>query len=118
MAHPYNNKSPFNCWKGYERVIGKAPGTKGSCRKSSPANATKGGGTTKVCLPKSKVNSMSAEQKKKVVSAKESAGRSGKRERSQRSEVKGARKKGATLRDWFKKEKWVNIANGKPCGAK
>ena len=38
MAHPYNNKSPFNCWKGYERVPGKAPGTKGSCRKSSPAN--------------------------------------------------------------------------------
>ena len=195
MAHPYNNKSPFNCWKGYERVPGKAPGTKGSCKKSSPANqnmkfekanreryeamsqktkdslhhqanlygkpffspkhqvnvdpedgvlsnrpvysdntkltydkinkpftspmnSTKGGGTTKVCLPKSKVNSMSADEKKKVVSAKESAGRSGKRERSQRSEVKGARKKGATLRDWFKKEKWVNIANGKPCGAK
>jgi len=117
MAHPYNNKSPFNCWKGYERVPGKAPGTKGSCRKSSPANATKGGGTTKVCLPKSKVNSMSAEQKKKVVSAKESAGRSGKRERSQRSEVKGARKKGATLKDWFEKENWVNVKTGEECGA-
>ena len=194
MAHPYNNKSPFNCWKGYERVPGKAPGTKGSCRKSSPANqnmkfekanreryeamsqktkdslhhqanlygkpffspkhqvnvdpedgvlsnrpiykdgtmltydkidkpftspmnATKGGGTTKVCLPKSKVNSMSAEEKKKVVNAKESAGRSGKRERSQRSEVKGARKKGATLKDWFEKENWVNVKTGDECGA-
>ena len=21
-----------------------------------------------------------------------------------------------SLRDWFKKEKWVNIATGKPCG--
>ena len=194
MAHPYNNKSPFNCWKGYERVPGTKPGAKGSCRKSSPANqnmkfekanreryeamsqktkdslhhqanlygkpffspkhqvnvdpedgvlsnrpickdgtmltydkidkpftspmnATKGGGTTKVCLPKSKVNSMSAEEKKKVVSAKESAGRSGKRERSQRSEVKGARKKGATLKDWFEKENWVNVKTGDECGA-
>jgi len=69
MAHPYNNKSPFNCWKGYERVPGTKAGAKGSCRKSSPANATKGGGTTKVCLPKSKVNSMSAKQKKAIVSA-------------------------------------------------
>jgi len=209
MAHPYNNKSPFNCWKGYERVPGTKPGAKGSCRKSSPANqnhygesrgeghksgerfrsdpadrkafaalsqvqkdslhnqanlygkpffspkhgvnvdpedgvlsnrpvysdntkltydkidkpftspmnATKGGGTTKVCLPKSKVNSMSAEEKKKVVRAKESAGRSGKRERSQRSEVKGARKKGATLKDWFEKENWVNVKTGDECGA-
>ena len=207
MSHPYNNKSPFNCWKGYERVPGTKPGAKGSCRKSSPANsnhkyklkfekanreryekmpqrvkdslqqvayeyggpffspkhqvnvdpedgvlynrpiyadgtmltypalnkpvkretelnkppspmnATKGGGTTKVCLPKSKVNSMSAEEKKKVVSAKESAGRSGKRERSQRSEVKGARKKGATLKDWFEKENWVNVKTGQECGA-
>jgi len=117
MAHPYNNKSPLNCWKGYERVAGTQAGAKGSCRKSSPANATKGGGTTKVCLPKSKVNNMSAEQKKKVVSAKESAGRSGKRERSQRSEIKGARKKGATLKDWFEKENWVNVKTGQECGA-
>ena len=117
MAHPYNNKSPFNCWKGYERVPGKAPGTKGSCRKSSPAKATKGGGTTKVCLPKSKVNNMSEEQKQKVIRAKESAGRSGKRERSQQSEVSGARKKGATLRDWFEKENWVNVKTGDECGA-
>ena len=79
--------------------------------------ATKGGGTTKVCLPKSKVNNMSAEEKKKVVSAKESAGRSGKRERSEKSEVKGARKKGATLRDWFEKENWVNVKTGQECGA-
>ncbi len=204
MAHPYNNKSPFNCWKGYERVPGTKPGAKGSCRKSSPANsnhkyqlkfekanreryekmpqrvkdslqseawkyggpfwspkhqvnvdpedgvlynrpiyqdgtmltypslskptsrqteinspvnAAKGGGTTKVCLPKSKVNNMSPEQKKKVVAAKESAGRSGKRERSQESEVKGARKKGATLKDWFEKENWVNVKTGEECGA-
>tara|TARA_R100001594_G_scaffold130974_1_gene170351 strand:- start:160 stop:291 length:132 start_codon:yes stop_codon:yes gene_type:complete len=36
--------------------------------------------------------------------------------RAKSSFVKGARKKGATLRDWFKKERWVNIATGKPCG--
>ncbi len=30
-------KSPFNCWQGYERVPGTAPGTKGSCRKSGPS---------------------------------------------------------------------------------
>ena len=77
MAHPYRNISPLNCWKGYERVPGTKAGAKGSCRKSSPANATKGGGTTKVCLPKSKVNKMSEEQKEKVIRAKESDGRSG-----------------------------------------
>jgi len=118
MAHPYNNKSPFNCWKkrGTKMKNGREVP---NCvpKNSSPAKATKGGGTTKVCLPKSKVNNMSAEQKKKVVSAKESAGRSGKRERSQRSEVKGARKKGATLKDWFEKENWVNVKTGEECGA-
>ena len=117
MAHPYKNISPFNCWKGYERVPGTQKGAKGSCRKSSPANATKGGGTTKVCLPQDKVNNMSPDQKKKIVNAKESAGRSGKRERSQVSEVKGARKKGATLKDWFEKENWVNVKTGEECGA-
>jgi len=33
--------------------------------------------------------------------------------------VKGARKKGATLRDWFKKENWVQVGNpSKKCGEK
>lgn len=26
-------KSKTSCWKGYERVPGKKPGTEGSCRK-------------------------------------------------------------------------------------
>ena len=121
MAHPYSNKSPFNCWKTHVQRGTKMKNGREvpNCvsKNSSPAKATKGGGTTKVCLPKSKVNNMSAEQKKKVVSAKESAGRSGKRERSQRSEVKGARKKGATLKDWFEKENWVNVKTGEECGA-
>jgi hypothetical protein len=76
----------------------------------------KGGGTKKVCLPAAKVRSMSAAEKRKVIRAKESAGKSGKYKRSKKSFVKGARKKGATLRDWFEKENWINVATGKPCG--
>ena len=76
----------------------------------------KGGGTTKVCLPYKKYKSMSKEEIQKVIRVKRSAGAQGKYKRSSKSNVKGARKKGATLRDWFEKEKWVNIATGKPCG--
>jgi hypothetical protein len=67
-------------------------------------------------LPASKVKSMSAAEKKKVIAAKKSAAAKGKYKRSSKSNVKGARKKGATLRDWFEKENWVNVATGKPCG--
>ena len=77
---------------------------------------TKGGGTSKVCLPASKVKSMSSAEKSKVVSAKRSAASKGKYKRSSSSNVKGARKKGATLRDWFEKENWINVATGEPCG--
>ena len=34
--------SPLKCWKGYERVPGTAKGSKGSCRKSSPAKKKMG----------------------------------------------------------------------------
>jgi len=81
-----------------------------------PKSKVKGGGTTKVCLPYKKYKSMSKEEIQKVIRAKRSAGAQGKYKRSSKSNVKGARKKGATLRDWFEKEKWVNIATGKPCG--
>ena len=78
---------------------------------------TKGGGTKKVCLPASKVRSMSKSERDKVVRAKRSAGKSGKYKRSSKSNVKGARKKGATLRDWFEKENWVQVSNpSKKCG--
>jgi hypothetical protein len=59
---------------------------------------------------------MSKEERQKVISAKRSAAAKGDYKRSSKSNVKGARKKGATLRDWFEKEKWVNIATGEPCG--
>jgi len=76
----------------------------------------KGGGTSKVCLPASKVRSMSSAERKKVVNAKRAAASQGKYKRSSSSNVKGARKKGATLRDWFEKENWINVATGEPCG--
>jgi len=76
----------------------------------------KGGGTKKVCLPASKVRSMSKAERDKVVRAKRSAAAKGDYKRSSKSNVKGARKKGATLRDWFESENWINVATGKPCG--
>ena len=78
----------------------------------------KGGGTKKVCLPYNKYKSMSKEEREKLIRAKRTAAAKGDYKRSSKSNVKGARKKGATLRDWFEKEKWVNVATGKPCGEK
>jgi hypothetical protein len=82
------------------------------------ASKIKGGGTKKVCLPYAKYKSMSKAEREKLIRAKRSAASKGKYRRSSKSNVKGARKKGATLRDWFEKERWVNIATGKPCGEK
>ena len=81
-----------------------------------PKSKVKGGGTKKVCLPAAKARSLSKAEKQKIIRAKESAGRSGKYKRSSKTNVKGARKKGATLRDWFEKENWINIKTGRPCG--
>ena len=81
------------------------------------AKKTKGGGTKKVCLPASKVRSMSKAERDRVVRAKKSAAAKGDYKRSSKSNVKGARKKGATLRDWFEKENWINVETGAPCGA-
>ena len=47
----------------------------------------------------------------------QSAGASGKYKRSSKTNVKGARKKGATLRDWFEKEDWRRVDDpSKKCG--
>jgi len=81
-----------------------------------PKSKVKGGGTKKVCLPAAKVKSMSKAERDAVVRAKRKAASSGKYKRSSKSNVKGARKKGATLRDWFEKENWINVATGRPCG--
>ena len=41
----------------------------------------------------------------------------GKYKRSSKTNVKGARKKGATLRDWFEKEDWRRVDDpSKKCG--
>ena len=120
---PYNQKakfeanSPLPCWKGYERVPGTKKGAPGSCRKSSPTKQQKGGGTKKVCLPKAKIDRMSSSERSKVTRAKRTAAAKGEYRRSGKSNVKGARKKGATLRDWFEKEDWVQVGNpSKKCG--
>ena len=119
MAYNQNhNPLKKRCWPGYSAVPGKKAFEKGSCKKNSPVKKVKGGGTKKVCLPAAKVRSMSSSERSKVTSAKRKAAASGSYRRSSKSNVKGARKKGATLRDWFQKERWVNIATGKPCGQK
>ena len=52
-----------------------------------PRKKTKGGGTKKVCLPASKVRSMSKAERAKVVRAKRTAAKSGKYKRSSKSNV-------------------------------
>lgn len=85
--------------------------------KGSPAKKQKGGGTTKTCLPASKIKSMSKEERQKLVNSKKSSGAKGKYKRSSKTNVKGARKPGATLRDWFEKEDWRRVDDpSKKCG--
>jgi|TARA_Y100000052_G_scaffold25558_1_gene29224 hypothetical protein len=82
-----------------------------------PFTKQKGGGTKKVCLPAAKIRSMSKSERRALASAKSKAGKAGKYRRSSKTNVKGARKKGATLRDWFKKEDWRQVGNPKKkCG--
>ena len=119
LASKFTKNSPLPCWKGYERVPGTAQGAKGSCRKSSPTKKQKGGGTRKTCLPKAKIDAMSKAERQRLVSAKQKSGKAGKYRRSSKTNVKGARKKGATLRDWFQKEDWRQVNNpSKKCGEK
>ena len=89
----------------------------GNWKKSSPVNkGAKGGGTTKACLPKSKIASMSPEAKQKVINAKKSAGSKGKRVRSSKSNVTGT--SANSLEDWVKQD-WRQVANpSKKCGEK
>ena len=111
------DNSPLPCWKGYERVPGTKKGAKGSCRKSSPNKAKqKGGGTTKVCLPKAKIASMSQSERQAVISAKQKAGKAGKYKRSSKSNVTGTASR--NLKHWVKQD-WRQVANpSKKCGEK
>ena len=87
--------------------------------KDSPMKKQKGGGTTKTCLPAAKIRGLSKEKRQQLVSSKKAAGAKGKYKRSSKTNVKGARKKGATLRDWFQKEDWRQVNDpSKKCGEK
>ena len=62
IGSKFTKNSPLPCWKGYKRKPGTTEFSKGSCVKDSPAKKkkktkAKGGGTTKVCLPKAKIAS-------------------------------------------------------------
>ena len=99
----------------------KADGGKGNPNKmlSPLTKKQKGGGTRKTCLPASKIASMSKAERRRLVAAKQKSGKAGKYKRSSKTNVKGARPKGATLRDWFKKEDWRQVNNPKKkCGEK
>ena len=98
----------------------KADGGAGNPNKmKSPIEKQKGGGTRKTCLPIAKIRSMSKSARKRLVNAKQKAGKAGKYRRSSKTNVKGARKKGAKLRDWFRKEDWRQVNNPKKkCGEK
>ena len=57
------------------------------------------------------------EKKDELVKSKKSSGSQGKYKRSSKTNVKGARKPGATLRDWFEKEDWRRVDDpSKKCG--
>jgi len=85
--------------------------------RETPLQKQKGGGTTKTCLPASKIRNMSKEERQKLINSKKAAGAKGKYKRSSKTNVKGARKKGATLRDWFEKEDWRRVDDpSKKCG--
>ena len=112
----FKKNSPLPCWKGYERVPGTKKGAKGSCRKASPikVKGTKGGGTTKVCLPLAKIRRMSQAAKDAVIRAKRKAGRAGKYKRDSKSNVTGTASR--NLKHWVKQD-WRQVANpSKKCG--
>ncbi len=62
---------------------------KGNPFKKVKRTKAKGGGTTKVCLPKAKIASMSQAERQKVIRAKRAAGKAGKYRRSSKSFVTG-----------------------------
>jgi len=97
----------------------KADGGAGNPNKMlSPTKAKqKGGGTTKVCLPKAKIASMSSSEKQKVIRAKRAAGKAGKYRRSSKSNVTGT-SSGGSLKTWVKQD-WRQVGNpSKKCGEK
>ena len=116
-SKPWNkmrNRTAAVSGRGDGNKVGLAHAEKLS---ETPLQKQKGGGTTKTCLPAAKIRSMSKEQREKLVNSKRAAGAKGKYKRSSKTNVRGARKKGATLRDWFEKEDWRRVDDpSKKCG--
>ena len=117
ITSKFAKNSPLPCWKGYKRKPGTTRFSKGSCVKVSPTKVKqKGGGTTKVCLPKAKIASMSQSERQAVIRAKRKAGKAGKYRRASSSFVTGTKSRG--LRDWVKQD-WRQVGNpSKKCGEK
>jgi len=135
MAYKQETDSPLgHCWSNVMHLqpwnkmrnrtaaaAGRGTGNKPSLkaaekRRESPLDKTKakGGGTTKVCLPKAKIASMSQEERQKVINAKLAAAAAGKRVRSSSSNVTGTSSK--NLKDWVKQD-WRQVADpSKKCG--
>jgi len=135
MAYKQETESPLgHCWSNVMHLqpwnkmrsrtaaaAGRGTGNKPSLkaaekRRESPLDKTKakGGGTTKVCLPKAKIASMSQEERQKVINAKRAAAADGKRVRSSSSNVTGTSSK--NLKDWVKQD-WRQVADpSKKCG--
>ena len=135
MAYKQETDSPLgHCWANVMHLqpwnkmrsrtaaaAGRGTGNKPSLkaaekRRESPLDKTKakGGGTTKVCLPKAKIASMSQEERQKVINAKRAAAADGKRVRSSSSNVTGTSSK--NLKDWVKQD-WRQVADPtKKCG--
>tara|TARA_B100001173_G_scaffold220877_1_gene191230 strand:+ start:1650 stop:2060 length:411 start_codon:yes stop_codon:yes gene_type:complete len=135
MAYKQETDSPLgHCWSNVMHLqpwnkmrsrtaaaAGRGAGNKPSLkaaekRRESPLDKTKakGGGTTKVCLPKAKIASMSQEERQKVINAKLAAAAAGKRVRSSSSNVTGTSSR--NLKDWVKQD-WRQVADpSKKCG--
>ena len=135
MAYKQETDSPLgHCWSNVMHLqpwnkmrsrtaaaAGRGAGNKPSLkaaekRRKSPLDKTKakGGGTTKVCLPKAKIASMSQEERQKVINAKLAAAAAGKRVRSSSSNVTGTSSR--NLKDWVKQD-WRQVADpSKKCG--
>ena len=116
-SKPWNkmrNRTAAISGRGDGNKVGLAHAEK---MRETPLQKQKGGGTTKTCLPAAKLRGMSKEERQKLVNSKKSAGAKGKYKRSSKTNVKGARKPGATLRDWFEKEDWRRVDDpSKKCG--
>ena len=70
--------------------------------------------TRKVCLPKAKIDSMSSEEKQKVINAKQSAANQGKTRRSSSSNVTGTSSR--NLKHWVEQD-WRQVGDpSKKCG--